>query len=114
MRDEIEIWRGGAKSRHLAKPRGATTKIWAGHPARPADRTGGVTILADVPTKGAESTSVFLWIPPAMFDHLAAVMLKAAPKAAEAAFTKQMKVWKAANTGSVLPEECPPTSSTRV
>src|SRR5262245_32771829 len=97
MKNEIEIWRSGTKPRHLARPSGASGMIWAGHPARPGDTTGGVTILADVPTKGAEHTNVFLWVPPTMFEHLAAVMLKAAPKAAEAAFVKQLAAWRAAN-----------------
>ena len=62
MADEIEIWRSGAKSDHLTKPRGATATIWSGHPSRPRDSTGGVTILAEVPTKGAEHARTFLWI----------------------------------------------------
>jgi hypothetical protein len=97
MADEIEIWRSGAKSDHLTKPRGATATIWSGHPSRPRDSTGGVTILADVPTKGAEHARTFLWIPPSMFEHLAAAMIRAAPKEAAAAFLKQTKAMEAAN-----------------
>lgn len=90
--DWIEVWRKGVTSPYVpTRVRDGVPDIATGHPDRSSSKNrGGITLTGQIPSKGGGTTKVYIWVPPSAYGHLAALMLKGAPEAAEKAFLKYM------------------------